>query len=214
MQINLGIVCSLWALWRSLNSRSTTTSGWSWVYPPLPPPPPSSNIPQAMNLHPTVCLSPLLRDVDMMTSIHSKNPSLPLPSPEGCGWFITAQWRIWGMRNTMGDAGSGMPRWCITETGHDICHGPFSLIFPTSNKLTQPVSLKWQVTTKKKTVTTTTVETATMGMTTKMTQQPPQQLQWGWQPQWPYQHHDHTQCQQYSPTMSSTQWQPDDDQWV
>ena len=96
----------------------------------------SSNMPQATNL-PTVCPYPLLRDMGTITSIPNKDLSrLPLPSPEGCGLLIIARQRIWG------DPGSGRPRWCVTKTGHDICHGPFSLIFPALNKLTQLVSLK------------------------------------------------------------------------
>ena len=40
------------------------------------------------------------------------------------------------MRNTREDTGSGMTRWCVTETGHDICHGPFSPISLTRSQLT------------------------------------------------------------------------------
>jgi len=110
----------------------------------------SSNMPQATNLH-TVCPSPLLRGVGTITGIPSKDPTPPLPSPEGCGRLIVARRKSWGTRNTR--------RWCVTETDRDICHGPLSLIFPASNKLTQLVSFKRQVATKKKTATTTMVET-------------------------------------------------------
>ena len=63
---------------------------------------------------------------------------------------------------------------CVVETGHDICYGSFSLIFPASNELTQPMSLKRQVATKKKTPTITTAETITTGMATTTAQPQPQ----------------------------------------
>ena len=135
----------------------------------MPVHPPSSNMPQAMNLHPSVYPSPLLRDVGSSSSL------------DGNSWE------------------QGMPggaRWCVTETGHDIYHGPFSLIFPASNKLTQPVFLKRQVATKKKTVTTTMAETT----------------QWGRQPQLHNHHHNHTQCQKFSSMMSSTSQRCNDNQ--
>ena len=73
-----------------------------------------------------------------------------------------------------------------------------SLIFPTLNKLTQPVFLKWQVATKKKMATTTMVETT----------------QRGWQPQLHNHHHHHTQYQKFSSMMSSTSQWRNDDQWA
>ena len=71
-----------------------------------------------------------------------------------------------------------------------------SLIFAASNKLTQPVFLKRQVVTKKKTATTTMAETT----------------QWGWQPQLHNHHHHHTQHQKFSSMMSSTSQRHNDDQ--
>ena len=97
-----------------------------------------------------------------------------------------------GNEEHQGDPGIGRPTWCIMEMGHDICHGPFPLIFCTSNKLIQLVSLKRQLATKKKMATATTAATTTTRTTTTTEQPPP----------WP------TWCQQYSPTMSSAERQP------
>jgi len=97
---------------------------------------------------------------------------VPLPSPEGCGRAHRRSTEDLGNEEHHG----GPRKWeagCVVETGHDICHGSFSLIFPASNELTQPMSLKRQVATKKKTPTITTVETITTGTATTTAQPQP-----------------------------------------
>jgi hypothetical protein len=126
-------------------------------------------------------------------SSHEPTPQcLPLPSVEGCGHdhqhpqqgsqpappLFRGMWAAHrrstedlGNEEHQGGAGSGRPRWCVTEMDRDICHGPFSLIFPPQTNPTG--SLKRQVATKKKTATTTTAETTITGMTTTTSQPPP-----------------------------------------
>ena len=101
-----------------------------------PPPLPLISLKPCMNLHPAACPSLLLMDVGMITSIPSKDPCLPLPSPEGCGRLIITWQRIWGMRNTRGGQEVGGPHGASRKQAMTyVCHGLFPLIFCTSNKL-------------------------------------------------------------------------------
>jgi len=128
-------------------------------------------MPQATNLHPTVCPSPMLRDVGKISSIPNKDPSAP---PLSRGMWVAHHCSMEDLGN---EEHHGGPRKqearCVVEMGHDICYGSFSLIFPASNELTQPMSLKQQVATKKKTPTITTAETITTGMATTTAQPQP-----------------------------------------
>jgi len=162
-------VFSLWALRRSFNSRSmvrlilgssiTTTTSLLWYA--------SSHEPTPHRLP-----LPSVEGCGCDHQYPQQGSQSPLLSPEGCGRLIVARRKILGTRNTRGDPGSGSPRWCVTEIGHDIFRGPFSLIFPPQTNKTQPVSLKRQVAAKTKTATTTAAETITMGTTTTMVQPP------------------------------------------
>ena len=154
MQIIVEIVCSLWALQQSLNSRSSRGCGWSWSWVhPSPPqsPPPICLKPQTYPLFaPTLCWGIWAQSLASPTRI-SACPS-PLQRDVGCSSLLDK-----GFRGTqeVGGPGGVSRKWAMTY----VCHGPFSLIFPASNKLTQPVSLKWQVVTEKKVATTTVAET-------------------------------------------------------
>ena len=172
----------LWALQWSLNSRLSGPSrdlGFIHHHHHLPP---------------RICLKPWTYPLfapSLCWGIWAQSlaspariPACPSPLQRDVGGLSSLDRRFGGPR-----------KWEAQVVHHE--NGPLhmswsiSLIFPTSNKLTQPVFLKQQVATKKKMVTTTMVET---------TQQ-------GWQPQLHNHHHHHTQHQKFSSMMSSTsQW--------